>query len=136
MLLSTSFALYGFSSTKFYYRSSLILFVDHLPVCLAEVPVSIIIIIIKVSITPSFILTLFLLLTLGACARVTVVVLCDVCLSLCLSINSVTATYLVCTSQPYMIPYGVSKPCIVWILLKTLCTPVLVTFAQDCYLPP
>ena len=31
----------------------------------------------------------------------------------CLTVNSVTATYLVCESQArcYMIPYGVSKPC-------------------------
>ena len=69
--------------------------------------------------------------------RVMVVVLC-VCLSVCLSVNSVTATYFVCESQAwcYMIPYGVSKPCIVWISLKTLCFPVLAIFTQDCYLPP
>ena len=73
--------------------------------------------------------------------RVTVVVLCvclSVRLSVCLSVNSVTAPYFVCESQArcYMIPYGVSKPCIVWISLKTLCPPVLATFTQDRYLPP
>ena len=67
----------------------------------------------------------------GYCSR-------SVCVSVCPSVNSVTATCLVCESQPRccMIPYDVSKPCIVWISLKTLCSPVLATFAQDRYLPP
>ena len=64
--------------------------------------------------------------------RVTVVVLC-VCLSVRLSVNSVTASYFVCESQArcYMILYGVSNACIVWISLKTLCSPVLAAFADS-----
>ena len=62
----------------------------------------------------------------------------SVCLSAYLSINLLTATYLVCESQAwcYKILYGVLSACIVWILLKMLCSPVLSTFARDCYLPP
>ena len=47
-------------------------------------------------------------LTLGACARVTVVGL-SVCLSVCLSVTTLAATYLVCESnlQCYKVPYGV-----------------------------
>ena len=71
------------------------------------------------------------LLTLGACARVTVVVLC-VCVSVCLSVTKLAATYLVCKSKLrcYTIPHGVPNACIVWIPLKTLCSPVLASFAD------
>ena len=64
--------------------------------------------------------------------RVTVVVLC-VCLSVCLSVNSLTATYLVCELQGrcYMILHGVSNACIVWISLKMLCSPVLAAFPDS-----
>ena len=60
--------------------------------------------------------------------KVTVVVLC-----VCLSVNSLTATYLVCELQGrcYMILHGVSNACIVWISLKTLCSPVLAAFADS-----
>ena len=59
----------------------------------------------------------------------------SVSLSVCLSVNSLTATYFVRESQArcYEILYGVSNACIVWISLKMLCSPVLVTFA---HLPP
>ena len=53
------------------------------------------------------------LLTLGACARVTVVVLCVlcVCVSVCLSVTTLTATYLVCDSklQCYTCPMHISN---------------------------
>ena len=64
--------------------------------------------------------------------RVTIVVLC-VCVSVCLSVNSLTASYFVCKSQAecYMILYSVSNACIVWISLKTLCSPVLAAFADS-----
>ena len=58
---------------------------------------------------------LFSWLTLGACARVTVVVLC-----VYLSVTTLTATYLVCKSKLwcYNIPYGVSNAWFVWIHRK------------------
>ena len=64
--------------------------------------------------------------------RVTVVVLC-VCLFVCLSVNSLTATYLVCELQgrSYIIPYGVSNACNVWISLKMFYSPVLAAFANS-----
>ena len=63
-------------------------------------------------------------LTLGACARVTVVVLC-VCV--CLSVTSLTATYRICESQVrcYKVPYGIPNAWFVWISPKTLCSSVL-----------
>ena len=67
--------------------------------------------------------------------RVTVVVLC-VCLSVCLSELSKCYIHISFASLKLGIIYGVSNACIVWILLKMLCSPVLVTFAQDRYLPP
>ena len=66
--------------------------------------------------------------TLGACARGTVVVLCVcVCVSLCVSVTALAATYLVYKSQVrcYKVPYGVVNVCIVWILLKMLCSKVM-----------
>ena len=51
---------------------------------------------------------IILLLTLGACARVTVVGL-SVCPSVCLSVTALAATYLVCESnlRCCKVPYGV-----------------------------
>ena len=88
-----------------------------------------------ISISQNIFNNLYQSLTLSACARVTVVVL-----GVCLSVNSPTATYmyLICESQAqrYKILYGISNAHIVWISLKTLCSPVLATLALDCYLPP
>ena len=66
----------------------------------------------------------------GYCSR-------SVCVSVSLSVNSLTATYFVCESQArcYENLYAVSNACIVWISLETLCSPVQATFAQDRYLP-
>ena len=54
-------------------------------------------------------------------------------LSVCVSIIKLAATYLVCDSkmQVCKVPYGVPNACIVWILLKMLCSPVLVSFADS-----
>ena len=74
-----------------------------------------------------------ILLTLGACVRVTVVVLC-VYVSVCHQ----TSCYIHCTSFASL-NCGVIRflmafqTCIVWIPLKTLCLPVLASFA-DCKL--
>ena len=67
------------------------------------------------------------LLTLGTCARVTVVILC-----ICVSVTTLTATYLVCESkvQFYKVPYSVPNACIVYISLKMLCSPALASFAD------
>ena len=60
---------------------------------------------------------------------------CCVCVyvCLCVSITVLAATYLVYKSQIgcYKVPCGVSNVCIVWILLKTLCSPVLASFAYN-----
>ena len=68
------------------------------------------------------------LLTLGACARVTVVVLC-----VCVSVTNLAAAYLICESKVQLckLPYSVPNACIVWISLKTLCSPVLASFADS-----
>ena len=52
---------------------------------------------------------------------------------LCLSVTVLAATYLVYKSQVrhYKVPYGVSNVCIVWISLKTLCSPNLASFASN-----
>ena len=63
-------------------------------------------------------------------ARVTAVVLC-IFVSACLSVTKLAATYLDRKSKlrcyNIMVPYGVPN---VWISLKTLCSPVLVSFAD------
>ena len=66
-----------------------------------------------------------------ACARVTVVVLC-VCLSFCVSITTLAATYLVymLKSRWRSASYVIFYTCIVWISLKTFHSEVLVTFAD------
>ena len=48
-----------------------------------------------------------------------------------LSVIALAATYLIYKSQVrcYKVPYGILNTCIVWILLETLCFPVLVSFA-------
>ena len=71
------------------------------------------------------------LLTLGACARVTVVVLC-----VCLSVTTLAATYLVYGSRllRYKVPYGVPNAWFVWISQKTICSPVLASFADLSFL--
>ena len=50
-----------------------------------------------------------------------------VCVSLCVSVTALAATYLVYKSQVrcYKVPYGVVNVCIVWILLKMLCSKVM-----------
>ena len=67
----------------------------------------------------------------GSCS-VCVCVL-SVCVSVCLSVTVLATTYLVCKSKVrcYEVPYGVSNLCIVWISLKTLCSPVLMSFAYS-----
>ena len=52
--------------------------------------------------------------------------------SVCLSVTKLAATYLVCESkvQHYKVPYGIPNACIVWILLKTLFSSVLGSFAN------
>ena len=52
---------------------------------------------------------------------------------MCVSVTELTATYLVCESKVrrYKIPYGVPNACIVWISPKTLCSPVLASFADS-----
>ena len=73
-----------------------------------------------------------LLLTLGACARVTVVGR-SVCLSVCLSVTTLAATYLVFESnlRCCKVPYGVPNSRFVWISPKTLCSPVLASFTDS-----
>ena len=68
------------------------------------------------------VLVLVVLLTLGACARGTVVVL-----SVCLSVTMLAGTYLIFKSQVkcHRVLHGVFNRCIVWILLKTLRSKVL-----------
>ena len=53
--------------------------------------------------------------------------------SVCLSVTALAATYLVCKSKVrcYKFPYGVSNLCILWISLKTHCSPVLASFAYN-----
>ena len=62
-----------------------------------------------------------MLLTLGAYARVTVVIC-----SVCLSVTTLAATYLSFKSQMkcHKVLYGTFNRCIVWISLKTLCSKV------------
>ena len=47
-------------------------------------------------------------------------------------VTKLAPTYLVCESkvQYYKVPCGVPNACIVWISLKPLCLPVLVSFAD------
>ena len=56
-----------------------------------------------------------------------------VCLSVCLSVTTLAATYLVFESnlQCCKVPYGVPNPWFVWISPKTLCLPVLASFADS-----
>ena len=56
-----------------------------------------------------------------------------VCLSVCLSVATLAATYLVCESNLWYckVPYGVSNASFVWILPKTLCSPALASFADS-----
>ena len=63
------------------------------------------------------------LLTLGACARGTVVVLC-VCVCVSVSVTALAATYLVCMSKlrHHRVPCRFLKVCIVWISLKIFCS--------------
>ena len=77
------------------------------------------------------------LLTLGACAaRVTVVSL-SVCVSICLSVTVLTATYLICKAKVryHRVLYGVLQICNVWTLLKKLRSKVMALFAYHCCLP-
>ena len=69
-----------------------------------------------------------MLLTLGACARVTVVGLCVI-----LSVTTLAASYLVYESnlRCCKVPYGVPNVWFVWISQKTLCSPVLASFANS-----
>ena len=55
-----------------------------------------------------------------------------VCQFVCLSVNLLAATYLVCKFKLwcYTIPYGIPNACIVWIPLKTLYSPVLASFTD------
>ena len=55
-----------------------------------------------------------------------------VCVCVCVCYHASSATYLVYTLKTRCLQtsYGVLKICIVWILLKTLCSKVLATFAD------
>ena len=69
--------------------------------------------------------------TLGV--RVTVVSLC-----VCLSVTTLTATYIVCKAEVRyhnMVLYGVLQICNVWLSLKTLLSKVMALFAYHCCLP-
>ena len=68
--------------------------------------------------------------------RVTVVVLC-VCVSVCQSVTTKSAAYLVSTSQTkfYRVLYGVFNVFAVWLFLKTLCSRVIASFAGHRFLP-
>ena len=52
--------------------------------------------------------------------------------SVCVSVTKLAATYLVCESKMQLckVPYGVPNTRILWISLKTLCSPVLASFAD------
>ena len=52
--------------------------------------------------------------------------------SVCLSVTKLAATYLACKSKLrcYTISYGGPIACIVWIPLKTLCSPVLASLVD------
>ena len=51
---------------------------------------------------------------------------------LCVRFSKLAATHLVCRSKLrcYKVPYGVLNACIVWILLRTPCSPVLISFVD------
>ena len=63
------------------------------------------------------------LLTLGACARVTVVCAC-VRACVCVCVTALAATYLVCMSKVkhHRVPCRLLKICVVWTLLKMFCS--------------
>ena len=72
------------------------------------------------------------LLTIGACARVTAIVI----LCVCVSVYYCASCYIPQSKvRCYKVPYGISNLRIVWILLKALCFPVLVSFAYNCCPP-
>ena len=56
----------------------------------------------------------------------------SVYLCICVSVTKLAATYLVCGSKVQLckVPYDVPNTCIAWISLKTLCPPVLASFAD------
>ena len=55
-----------------------------------------------------------------------------VCVCICLSVTTLAAAYLVYTlkARCHRIFYGVFKVFVVWLSLKTLCSKVLVSFAD------
>ena len=59
---------------------------------------------------------------------------CSLCVyvCICVSITKLAVTYLVYTlkTRCHYASHGIFKICIVWILLKTLCSKVLATFAN------
>ena len=59
------------------------------------------------------------------------------CMTLCLSVTTLAATYLIYTSQVrcHRVVYGVFKILVVWLLLKMLCSKVLVWFSDHHCLP-
>ena len=63
--------------------------------------------------------------------RVTVVVLC-VYLCICVFVTKLAAIYLICESKVQLckVPYDIPNTCIVWVSLKTPCSPVLMSFAD------
>ena len=54
----------------------------------------------------------------------------------CLSVTTLAATYLVYESRllRYKVPYGVPNAWFVWISQKTICSPVLASFADLSFL--
>ena len=60
-----------------------------------------------------------------------------VCVCVCLSVIMLTATYHIYTSQVrcHRVVYGVFKTLVMWLLLKTLCSTVLVWFSDHHCLP-
>ena len=82
------------------------------------------------------------LLTLGACARGTVVSLCVcvcVCMCMCvyLSVTTLTAAYIILKSKVryHRGLHGVLNICNVWLSLKTLCSKVMASFTYHGCLP-
>ena len=53
--------------------------------------------------------------------------------SVCVSVAMLAAAYHICKSKVrcYKVPSGVSNLCIVWISLKTLCSPLLAPFTYN-----
>ena len=60
----------------------------------------------------------------------------SMCVCVSVSVTVLPAIYLVFMSkvQCFEVPYSVTNIQIVWNLLKAICSPVLASFAYNCYL--